>query len=95
MFKLPIVDYTNGYQVAPTTKPTLVGAATLPTNEQKTKELFEMFGLRLQIDRLAQRKKVKRKLPYINGLSQFRLVQEQVPFGGAVVLVDANPGNVS
>jgi hypothetical protein len=47
MFKLPIVDYTNGYQVAPTTKPTLVGAATLPTNEQKTKELFEMFGLRL------------------------------------------------
>jgi hypothetical protein len=43
MFKLPIVDYTNGYQAQP--KPTLVGGAALPTIEQKTKELFEMFGL--------------------------------------------------
>jgi hypothetical protein len=47
MFKLPIVDYTNGYQVAPKPKYELVGGAALPTNEQKTKELCEMFGLQL------------------------------------------------
>jgi hypothetical protein len=45
MFKLPIVDYTNGYQAQPKPRSELVGAAALPTNEQKTKELFEMFGL--------------------------------------------------
>ena len=56
MFKVPIADISSqGYQVVPKlklrlkSKYELVGASTSTstTNEQKTKELFEMFGLRL------------------------------------------------
>jgi hypothetical protein len=56
MFKIPVADVSlQGYQVAPKPKfkvklkpkYELVGGAALPTIEQKTKELFEMFGLQL------------------------------------------------
>ena len=53
MFKVPVGDVSSqGYQVVPLklrlkSKYELVGASTSTTNEQKTKELFDMFGLHL------------------------------------------------
>jgi hypothetical protein len=55
MFKVPVADVSSqGYAAVPKLKlrlkpkSELIGGAAVPiTNEHKTKELFEMFGLRL------------------------------------------------